>query len=124
MVFGQGAIRCHPYILKEIQAIESQNVKQFDDAFMSHIGHTIRNTVRYLLLTLSRGWLSGHVGHRLSKYERKLSWVSAMFACYADIALVTLGGLLKRKEKYNRSIRRCIIMDVSSDDSYEAVSYR
>ena len=98
MIFGQGAIRCHPYILNEVEAIESKDVKLFDHAFMRHIGHGFRNSIRYLLLTLTRGYLSFHVGHRLAPYYRRLNWVSAMFAFYADIALLTLGGALKRKE--------------------------
>ena len=98
MIFGQGAIRCHPHILNEVQAIESKNVALFDKAFMSHIGHGFRNSVRYLLLTLTRGFLSFHVGHRMASYYRRLTWVSAMFAFYSDIALLTLGGALKRKE--------------------------
>lgn len=98
MIFGQGAIRCHPYILDEVQAIESNNLKQFDVAFLSHIGHGFRNSIRYIMLTLTRGWLSFHIGGKLSTYHRRLTWVSAMFAFYADIALLTLGGALKRKE--------------------------
>ena len=98
MIFGQGAIRCHPYILKEVQGIDNNDLALFDDAFIRHIGHGTTNAVRYLLLTLTRGYSTLHVGKKLSKYYRKISWVSAAFAFYADIALLTLGGALKRKE--------------------------
>ncbi len=100
MIFGQGAIRCHPYIYDEIQGLMQQDLGRFDGAFTSHIGHTVRNAFRALLLTLTRGRLaSSPVGGPSAKYWRKLSWASASFAFLADVALIGLGGNLKRKEK-------------------------
>ena len=100
MIFGQGAIRCHPYIYDEIQGLMNEDLKTFDEAFTSHIGHTIRNKVRAGLLTLTRGRIAGSpVGGHASKYWKKLAWASASFAFLADIALIGLGGNLKRKEK-------------------------
>lgn len=100
MIFGQGAIRCHPHIYNEIQGLMQQDVKMFDRAFTSHIGHTIRNKVRAMLLTLTRGRIaSSPVGGSASKYWKKLAWASASFAFLADVALIGLGGNLKRKEK-------------------------
>ncbi len=100
MIFGQGAIRCHPYALKEIQALENKDVKAFDAAFWKHIGHVVRNLFRTKALSLTRGYLAGSpVSGPTAKYYRKLSWASATFAFMADMAMGTLGGDLKRKEK-------------------------
>ncbi|MEP0548993.1 MAG: acyl-CoA dehydrogenase [Rhodothermales bacterium] len=100
MVFGQGAIRCHPYALKEIEALENDDLHSFDRAFWGHIAHIGRNKVRALYLSLSRGYLAGApVNGPAAHYYRKLSWTSASFAFLADIAMGSLGGDLKRKEK-------------------------
>ncbi|MCP3982715.1 MAG: acyl-CoA dehydrogenase [bacterium] len=99
VIFGQGAIRCHPYTLDQIRAAETGDVKLFDRAFWSHVGHVVRNGFRSVLLSLSRGRLAGApVGGPTAKYYRKLSWASASFAVLADLAMGTLGGELKRKE--------------------------
>jgi len=100
MIFGQGAIRSHPYALKEINALMEKDVKAFDDAFWKHIGHVGTNKVRSLLLSITRGRLAGSpVGGPSAKYIRKLAWASASFAFYADLALGSYGGALKLKEK-------------------------
>ena len=100
MIFGQGAIRCHPYAYKEIDALTRKDVKQFDDAFWKHIGHVVQNMFRSVLLSLTRGGLSTSPVHGSeAKYYRKLKWTSASFAFLADLALGSYGGALKRKEK-------------------------
>ncbi|WP_198598683.1 acyl-CoA dehydrogenase [Salinibacter altiplanensis] len=100
MIFGQGAIRCHPYALKEIEALMEGDTKKFDDAFWSHIGHVVRNGFRALGLSLTRGRLaSSPVGGPAAPYYRKMAWASASFAFFADLAMGSLGGMLKRKEK-------------------------
>ena len=100
--FGQGSIMCHPYAYKEMIALEKGDVKNFDRAFFAHFGHMVRNKVRSILLSLTRGYLfipvhKGIVG----KYERKLAWASATFGYLADLAMLFFGGNLKRKEKIN-----------------------
>lgn len=100
MIFGQGAIRCHPFALKEINALMSGDVKEFDNNFWQHIGHVVRNKARAFGLSITRGRLaSSPVGGPAAKYFRKLAWTSASFAFYADIALGSYGGALKMKEK-------------------------
>jgi acyl-CoA dehydrogenase len=100
MIFGQGAIRSHPYALKEINALMNKDVKAFDDAFWKHIGHVFQNSVRSLLLSVTRGRLAGSpVGGPAARYYKKLAWASASFAFMADIALGSYGGALKMKEK-------------------------
>ena len=100
MIFGQGAIRCHPYAFKEIEALTNKDLKAFDDVFWKHIGHVVRNGARALLMSLTRGRLaSSPVRGAAGKYFKKLAWTSATFAFMADIALGSYGGGLKIKEK-------------------------
>ncbi|MBI4537252.1 MAG: acyl-CoA dehydrogenase [candidate division NC10 bacterium] len=100
MVFGQGAVRCHPYVYREIQALSTGDVKGFDRALWGHVGHGVRNVFRSILLSLSRGRLAGSpVGGPAARYCRKLAWASASFALLSDIALCTFGGNLKRRGK-------------------------
>lgn len=100
MIFGQGAIRSHPYALKEINALMAKDVKEFDDAFTKHLGHVVQNKVRSFLLSLTRGRLAASpVKGPAAIYYQKLAWASASFAFMADIALGSYGGALKMKEK-------------------------
>lgn len=100
IIFGQGAIRSHPYALKEIQALMEKDVKKFDDHFWKHIGHVVQNKIRAGLLSITRGRLArSPVKGPAAKYYRKLAWASASFAFMADIALGSYGGALKMKEK-------------------------
>jgi acyl-CoA dehydrogenase len=103
MIFGQGAIRCHPYALKEMQAARIEDsrvrVERFDDLLFSHVGYSIRNAVRSLVLGLSFGKFT-IVPHdrKTAKYYQKLSRYSASLAFVSDVAMLTLGGRLKQKE--------------------------
>lgn len=100
MIFGQGAIRCHPYAYDEIDALSRKDVKAFDNAFWKHIGHIGRNKARSILMSITRGLIaSSPVSGPAARYYRKLSWASASFAFLADIALGSYGGGLKIKEK-------------------------
>ncbi|MEZ5977040.1 MAG: acyl-CoA dehydrogenase [Planctomycetota bacterium] len=99
MIFGQGAIRSHPYAYKEIRAMEERDVAGFDAAFFGHVGHVVRNLSRSIVLTLTRGALApSPVSGPTARYWRKLGWTSATFATLADFAMAGLGGNLKRKE--------------------------
>ncbi|HMB97360.1 MAG TPA: acyl-CoA dehydrogenase [Balneolaceae bacterium] len=100
MIFGQGAIRSHPYAYKEIEALMNKDAVAFDNAFWKHIGHVVQNKVRAFVLSITRGRLaSSPVKGPAAKYYRKLAWASASFAFMADIALGSYGGALKMKEK-------------------------
>ncbi|MBO6525303.1 MAG: acyl-CoA dehydrogenase [Balneolaceae bacterium] len=100
MIFGQGAIRCHPYALNEIKALTEGDAKAFDENFWAHIGHVGRNKARAFMLSITRGRLaSSPVSGPASRYFKKLAWASASFAFFADIALGSYGGALKMKEK-------------------------
>jgi acyl-CoA dehydrogenase len=103
MIFGQGAIRCHPYVLKEMQAARIENsserLDRFDDLLFGHVGYSIRNAVRSLVLGLSFGKFTS-VPHdrKTARYYQKLSRYSASLAFVSDVAMLTLGGKLKQKE--------------------------
>jgi len=100
MIFGQGAIRSHPYAYKEIEALMNKDAVAFDNAFWKHIGHVVQNKVRAFVLSITRGRLaSSPFKGPAAKYYRKLAWASASFAFMADIALGSYGGALKMKEK-------------------------
>ncbi len=100
MIFGQGAIRCHPYAYAEIDALARGDVAGFDRNLWKHVGHVFRNACRAKALYLTRGRLArSPVRGPSARYVRKLAWASATFACMADIAMGVLGGDLKRKEK-------------------------
>jgi acyl-CoA dehydrogenase len=100
IIFGQGALRAHPFALKEVEAIAARDLVAFDRAFWGHIGHIVRNLFRSFVLSLTRGALaSSPVSGPTAKYYRKLSWASATFAIMSDIAMGALGGSLKLKEK-------------------------
>jgi acyl-CoA dehydrogenase len=102
MIFGQGIIRSHPYLDREITALERSDAIAFDRAFWHHIGWTIRNGFRTVLLNFTRGHLAASYSSNLkhiSDCERKLVWASATFAFLSDLALIGFGSTLKRREK-------------------------
>ena len=100
IVYGQGAIRCHPFVQREMRAVAEKDLAGFDRAFWGHMGHVVRNLFRAGLLSVTRGWLAGSpVGGPVAAYYRKLAWISASFAIMSDIAMGMLGGTLKFREK-------------------------
>ena len=100
IIFGQGALRAHPFALDEVNAIAARDLRAFDRAFWGHAGHIVRNLSRSIVLSLTRGNLAGSpVSGPTARYYRKLAWASATFAILADIAMGALGGSLKLKEK-------------------------
>jgi acyl-CoA dehydrogenase len=104
IIFGQGATRCHPYVLKEMQAAALSDPKArlqaFDAALIGHIGFTMSNMVRALFFGLSGSYFGRAPGDAYTKrYYRKLTRYSAALALLADMAMLTLGGKLKFKER-------------------------
>jgi acyl-CoA dehydrogenase len=100
IVFGQGSIRCHPFVQDEIQAIETDDLGRFDRAFFGHVGFVFQNAVRAPLLALTGGGLAAApVQGMEARYFKRLTRYSAAFALATDVALATLGGALKRREK-------------------------
>lgn len=103
IIFGQGAIRCHPYVLDEMAAAHSEQsgaLEQFDQALAGHISFTLSNLVRSIWLGLTDGYGSSSPTHDATKrYYQKLNRYSANLALLADISMAVLGGSLKRKER-------------------------
>ncbi len=104
IIFGQGAIRAHPYLLKEMEAASSDDhikaAVDFDRALFAHIGFTISNAARSLFLGLTGALFSPAPGGAPTRrYYRQLSRMSAAFTFTADVGLLMLGGEMKRREK-------------------------
>jgi len=99
IIFGQGAIRCHPYARHEMEAAQARDLARFDKALFAHIGFVFSNATRSMLLGLSGGALSSvPLGGEAGSVLKQLSRFSASFALVSDACMGTLGGSLKRKE--------------------------
>jgi acyl-CoA dehydrogenase len=103
IIFGQGAIRCHPYVLKEMEAARNpdrvRGVRDFDDALLGHIGFTLSNAVRSLIMALSNArFTATPVEGSVGRYYQHIVRFSASFAFAVDVAMLSLGGYLKKKE--------------------------
>ncbi len=104
MIFGQGAIRAHPFVLEEILATQEKDPEtgreRFDRLLVDHVGFTCSNAIRAVLLALSGGLLAPAPGTGdTRRYFQKLSRYAAAFALAADFCMLTLGGSLKRRER-------------------------
>jgi acyl-CoA dehydrogenase len=121
IIYGQGAVRCHPYVLTEMRAVAAaqgranaaggrkpgaanpdyaQGLKDFDRAIFGHIGFTLSNAVRAFWLGVTNAHLTRPpVRGPMRRYCQKLTRLSAAFAFISDMAMLTLGGSLKRRER-------------------------
>ncbi len=106
IVFGQGAIRCHPYVLKEMSAAHNPDRERagraFDQALWSHVGFTCTNAARSLVMGLTGShWVGvpANVAPETRRYYQQLTRFSAAFAFISDVSMLVLGGGLKRREK-------------------------
>ena len=106
IVFGQGAIRCHPYVLREIEATrEADRTKAsvaFDRAMFGHVRFTLANMARALVMGFTGSHfvdVSADVAPETRRYYQQLTRFSAALAFLADVSMGSLGGALKRKEK-------------------------
>jgi acyl-CoA dehydrogenase len=103
IIFGQGAVRCHPFVLKEMSAARNpdrrQGVDQFDAALFGHVGFTISNAVRSFIMALTNARFTRvPVKGPTARYFQHIVRFSASFAFAVDVAMLTLGGYLKKKE--------------------------
>jgi acyl-CoA dehydrogenase len=105
IIFGQGAVRCHPYVLPEMEAVRNADARKglidFDAALFGHIGYTIRNGLRafWYGITGSHTVPVPDVAPETRRYYQQLTRFSAAFAYIADISMLVMGGDLKRREK-------------------------
>lgn len=114
IIFGQGAIRAHPCLLKEMNAVSgianTQARRNFDNALFTHVGYSLSNMVRSLLLGLTASRMTpAPVSGPHAKYFRQLSRMSAAFAFMADLVLILLGGKFKFKEKLSGRLADVLI---------------
>jgi acyl-CoA dehydrogenase len=103
IIFGQGAIRCHPFVLREMNAARNPDraagVDEFDRALFGHIGFTISNAVRSFIMALTHArFTRPPVQGATARYYQHIVRFSASFAFAVDVSMLTLGGYLKKKE--------------------------
>jgi acyl-CoA dehydrogenase len=103
IIFGQGAVRCHPFVLKEMNAAKNPDRKigarDFDAAVMGHIGFAISNAARSLILGLTFArFTKVPKTHGTERFFQHINRYSASFALATDVAMLALGGYLKKKE--------------------------
>ncbi len=103
IIFGQGAVRCHPFVLREMTAARNpdrvKGVDEFDRALFGHIGFTISNAVRSFIMALTHARFTRvPVTGPTARYYQHIVRFSASFAFAVDVAMLTLGGYLKKKE--------------------------
>ncbi|MGB5719969.1 MAG: DUF1974 domain-containing protein, partial [Woeseiaceae bacterium] len=101
--YGQGAIRCHPFVLRELHAAadddEDRGLIEFDDALFGHIGYAISNMARSFFLALTHAKFSRvPLNTPTRRYYQNINRYSAAFALASDFAMLTLGGELKKRE--------------------------
>lgn len=103
IIFGQGAVRCHPFVLKEMEAARDpdfqRGLRDFDRSVFGHIGYAISNAARSFVLALTNARISAApVDGPTARYYQHVNRYSAAFALAADVAMLVLGGTLKRRE--------------------------
>ncbi|HET8551339.1 MAG TPA: acyl-CoA dehydrogenase [Gammaproteobacteria bacterium] len=104
IIFGQGAIRSHPYVLKEMEAVadddRERGIERFDEALTGHAGFTLSNGARALWMGVTHARFTGTPGDAgTRRYYQQLNRYSAAFALAADVTMSMLGGGLKKREK-------------------------
>jgi acyl-CoA dehydrogenase len=99
IIFGQGAIRCHPYLLREMEAVAAGDVRALDRALRGHVSHAMSIASRALFHGLGNGRLLNAPQHGIrGHYYRQFGRMSLAFAITTELTLLSLGGGLKRKE--------------------------
>jgi acyl-CoA dehydrogenase len=103
MILGQGAIRCHPYVLREMNAAKvkdkTRSLREFDEALFGHAGYTLSNAARSFVMAVTMARFSdAPTDGATRRYYQQINKFSAAFAFATDMAMLTLGGYLKQKE--------------------------
>ncbi|MFV1996719.1 MAG: acyl-CoA dehydrogenase [Acidiferrobacterales bacterium] len=104
IIFGQGAVRCHPYVFAEMESVRNPDTRagltQFDRAIFGHVGFALSNAVRAFWLAVTGARFTYvPVSGLPRRYAQHIVRLSSAFALLSDMAMLTLGGALKRKEK-------------------------
>lgn len=103
LIFGQGALRCHPYLLTEVKAIEEKDfvsgLRNFDKAVFAHFGMVLSNAVRSIVFGLTSSKIMLSPQSKAKRYLQHMARFTSAFALLADFSLLVFAGGLKRKEK-------------------------
>jgi acyl-CoA dehydrogenase len=99
IIFGQGSVRCHPFMLTEMEAVSAGNLKAFDQVIFRHVGYVISTGCRAVWNGLTAGKLIDRPNNKLGRYYRDVTRISTALAMTSELTMLTLGGALKRKER-------------------------
>lgn len=100
IIYGQGAIRCHPFVLREMKAAMANDGAEFDKAITGHINFVISNVFRSLWMGLTGAkFVVSPKGGDVAAYYKQVTRFSSAFALLSDMAMFSLGGSLKFREK-------------------------
>lgn len=99
IIFGQGAIRCHPYVVDEIEAAKAGDLKRFDKALFSHLGFIFSNMIRSFYLAITAGRIVRAPNVRVKRYYQLITRYSSALAFMTEVSMLVLGANLKRREK-------------------------
>jgi alkylation response protein AidB-like acyl-CoA dehydrogenase len=100
ILFGQGAVRCHPYLRDEMQAVEKKDISGLDKLLVRHFSYSIKNLFKTFLCAFGLGHFFVETPiQNFGYYYRQISRLSAALALVTDFTLIILGGNLKRKER-------------------------
>jgi acyl-CoA dehydrogenase len=97
MQFGQGLIKCHPYLYKEVQALQQEDTKKFDELLFSHIGLVNTAFLKKMAYFFTRGYIAQTQGN-FKRQKQKLIWVSSDFTFLSNLSLALFGANIKKKE--------------------------
>ncbi|MBU6453064.1 MAG: acyl-CoA dehydrogenase [Cyanobacteria bacterium REEB67] len=98
LTYGQGAVRCHPYALRIVKALEADEPAAFRNSLLGWVGHIVLGVGRTARLDVLRGRTGGipaGVAPQTHTYYRRLAWAAARFGKLTDLALLTMGAKLK-----------------------------
>ena len=115
IIFGQGALRAHPYLLKLLQTLETTDYKkglaQFDKTAFNILGSTLSNTVRAFFSGITRGVFIQVPAHgKMQTFYKQVTWASSAFAALADLCIALVGHKLKFKESLSGRLGDCLSM--------------
>lgn len=99
IIFGQGAIRCHPYVFSEMESIRQQDLCAFDKAIWGHVGFIFSNLTQSMLYSFTDAFGTNAPSGSVKRYYQLIHRYSSALAFLADFSMFTFGGALKRKEK-------------------------
>lgn len=112
IIYGQGSLRCHPYVLKELQAANeidhNKALRDFDQAFMAHAGFFISNCIRSFLLAITSSLIVQVPRNRLKRYYQHTTRMCTVLALFSDTAMLMMGSELKRKESLSARLGDCL----------------